>query len=159
MATKKPFLSGDSGFTSLPEGARVPKNHPRIRFFGALDELTCRLGVARLAVSKTDATLLLRFQQALIHAAAGNGNSATKLKTELVYLEAKTKALEKKLPPLKKFLLPGDNVAETALHCARSACRAAELKACILPNNTLAAVYLNRLSRCLFALARLQSAK
>ena len=36
--------TGDSGFTSLLGGERVPKNHPRLMVVGTLDELNSYLG-------------------------------------------------------------------------------------------------------------------
>ena len=161
MATARKHGTGDLGFTGLPGGARVPKTHPRIRFFAALDELGCRLGFARaLPSSRGASALLLRFQQALIYAGAqsGDNSAAIKLRAEFRFLEMKTAALETKLPPLREFLLPGSSAAESALHSARAACRQAEIMAWPLPGSNLAAAYLNRLSSCLFALARLSSA-
>jgi len=159
MATVKKHGYGDDGFTSLPEGARVPKTHPRIRFFAALDELNCRLGLARACSSdRGRAALLLRLQRALPCLAAEN-KTPEKARAELRFLETKTAALEKKLPPLKNFLTPGHSPEEAALHCARSACRMAELQAWGMAGCRQAAVYLNRLSSCLFALARVPSNK
>ena len=164
MATRNRHGSGDSGYTALPSGGRVPKTHPRIRFFAALDELSCRMGAARAVacppLCREAATLLPRLQQALfLLAAPCMGDCANRLKTEQRFLDAKTAALEKKLPPLKRFVLPGNNRADAALHCARAACRNCELLAWGLPDGAKAAVYLNRLSSCLFALSRLSSDK
>src|SRR5947208_14984597 len=39
--------TGDQGETSLMYGRRVPKNDPRVEAYGAVDELTAALGVAR----------------------------------------------------------------------------------------------------------------
>ena len=38
--------SGDQGETSLFDGQRVPKTHPRIELVGVLDELNSHLGLA-----------------------------------------------------------------------------------------------------------------
>src|SRR5690606_2311653 len=38
--------SGDAGETSLGDGTRVPKTHPRIAAYGGTDELNAVLGVA-----------------------------------------------------------------------------------------------------------------
>ncbi|NLO91749.1 MAG: ATP:cob(I)alamin adenosyltransferase [Elusimicrobia bacterium] len=164
MATRNMHGSGDAGRTDLPGGGRVPKTHPRIRFFAALDELSCRMGAARAIacppLCREAETLLPRFQQALfLLAAPCMGECAKRLKAEQRFLDAKTAELEKKLPPLRKFVLPGNNQADAALHCARAACRTCELLAWALPDGAAPAVYLNRLSSCLFALARLSSNK
>ena len=67
-------------------------------------------------------------------------------------------AMEKELPPLKTFILPGGHPAGAALHLARSISRRAERL--VLPihlhadasNHVL--VYLNRLSDYLFVMSR-----
>ena len=43
IATK----TGDDGTTALMYGRRVPKTHPRVEAYGAVDELNATLGVAR----------------------------------------------------------------------------------------------------------------
>src|SRR3954469_12320744 len=45
--------TGDQGETSLMYGRRVPKNDPRVEAYGAVDELTAALGLAR-ASSQND---------------------------------------------------------------------------------------------------------
>ena len=39
--------TGDKGTTALMYGRRVPKNHPRVEAYGAVDELNAALGLAR----------------------------------------------------------------------------------------------------------------
>ncbi|HEY6071212.1 MAG TPA: ATP:cob(I)alamin adenosyltransferase, partial [Chthoniobacterales bacterium] len=39
--------TGDEGETSLMYGRRLPKNNPRSEAYGAVDELTSALGLAR----------------------------------------------------------------------------------------------------------------
>ena len=39
--------TGDDGTTALMYGRRVPKNHPRVEAYGAVDELNAALGLAR----------------------------------------------------------------------------------------------------------------
>lgn len=159
MATKRIHGAGDGGFTSLPDGALVKKTHPRIHFFSALDELNCRLGLARTgATNGATAALLLRLQKTLLCLSSPD-NKTAEIRAGLRFLDGKTAALEKNLPALKHFLLPGASAQEAALHSARSACRSAELQAWGLPGCALCAIYLNRLSSCLFALARLSSSK
>src|SRR5437660_10814024 len=41
--------TGDKGETSLMYGRRVSKNDPRVEAYGAVDELTAALGLARAA--------------------------------------------------------------------------------------------------------------
>src|SRR5580692_8825880 len=59
--------TGDSGTTALMYGRRVPKNHPRVEAFGAVDELNAALGMAR--ATATDAFVsdnLLAIQKHLV---------------------------------------------------------------------------------------------
>src|SRR5215471_5211862 len=39
--------TGDQGTTGLMYNRRVPKNHPRVEAYGAVDELTAAIGLAR----------------------------------------------------------------------------------------------------------------
>jgi cob(I)alamin adenosyltransferase len=40
---------GDGGETHLGDMSRVPKTHPRIEAYGAVDELNAQIGLARTA--------------------------------------------------------------------------------------------------------------
>src|ERR1700760_1981741 len=42
--------TGDAGDTALGDGTRVPKDHPRVAAYGAVDELNAILGLFRLHV-------------------------------------------------------------------------------------------------------------
>ena len=48
IATK----TGDNGTTALMYGRRVPKNHPRVEAYGAVDELNAALGLARATATQ-----------------------------------------------------------------------------------------------------------
>lgn len=73
-------------------------------------------------------------------------------------LERAIDAMERRLPPLREFVLPGGSLAGAALHLARGVARRAERSATALaakesvPAEIL--VYLNRLSDFLFVAAR-----
>ena len=75
------------------------------------------------------------------------------------WLESIIDEIEKKLPPLKTFLLPGGTELASRVHIARVVCRRAErntaraLRETTINPSTLR--YLNRLSDLLFVLARL----
>ena len=45
--TKVYTKTGDKGKTGLVNGARVPKNHPRIEAYGTVDELNAIIGIIR----------------------------------------------------------------------------------------------------------------
>lgn len=73
-------------------------------------------------------------------------------------LDSENDRIEKELPALKRFILPGGTRIAAALHHARTVSRRAERLAWALferePVNERALVYLNRLSDYLFLLAR-----
>jgi cob(I)alamin adenosyltransferase len=72
--------------------------------------------------------------------------------------EAIIDQIQPKLPPLKRFILPGGSQVSAQLHHARAVCRRAERCAVKLSRiekvNPRVISYLNRLSDLLFVLAR-----
>lgn len=77
---------------------------------------------------------------------------------EILKLEKWIDEMEKELPELKNFVLPGGDMAATQSYLARAVCRRAERVLIKLSGtylvNPLMKQYLNRLSDCLFVLAR-----
>ena len=73
-------------------------------------------------------------------------------------LEKEIDKIEKNLPPLKKFILPGGHVTVAFCHIARTVCRMAERRIVKLSSESfipeLIIKYFNRLSDYLFVLAR-----
>jgi cob(I)alamin adenosyltransferase len=73
-------------------------------------------------------------------------------------LERAIDAMERELPPLTNFILPGGTLAAAHLHVARTVCRRAER--CVVglhdatPATLSTVIYLNRLSDYLFVAAR-----
>jgi cob(I)alamin adenosyltransferase len=88
----------------------------------------------------------------------GPAGTALVLSSHVARLEADVETLNKKLPPLKEFVLPGGNAAAAAAHLARAICRRAERSVWALhelePVNPDCPRYLNRLSDLLFIVAR-----
>ena len=85
------------------------------------------------------------------------------LKAEKIdLLEKEIENINKNLPPLKEFLLPGENGLSSKIHHARSVCRRAERSLVALMEKKSYRhtwiQYLNRLSDYLYVLAR-QSGK
>ena len=82
---------------------------------------------------------------------------------EVAFLERAIDALEAELAPLKQFIQPGGTLAAAYLHLARTICRRAERAVVTLareePIGQHVVVYLNRLSDCLFVLARAANAR
>lgn len=159
--------TGDDGTTGLFGGDRVSKASPRVEAYGTVDELNSAVGVAR--ATKLDPLaegVLARVQVDLFTLGAELAclpGKEDKLAMTLIAesdaerLEHAIDEVEKELPPLKTFVLPGGAPQAAALHLARTVCRRAERAVLTLediPVQTSSIVYLNRLSDLLFTLAR-----
>ena len=163
--------AGDSGETSLGDGARVSKADPRTEAFGTVDELNAVLGLALArGVPGEFAPSLERIQNELFDLGADLSVPATDVKRERLRVsQRQVEALEELcdranagLEPLRSFVLPGGTEAAALLHVARTVCRRAERLVVALaeedPVNPAALAYLNRLSDFLFILARAANA-
>ena len=164
--------TGDQGTTALMYGRRVPKNHPRVEAYGAVDELNAALGMARAtAEHELVRENVLRIQNELV---VLMGELATGIEDLPRYLKegysqvtpAITAKLEKIVREIeaqnityKGWATPGASVNSAALDVARTTCRRAERSVCALreanqlPNQEII-VYLNRLSDLLWLFAR-----
>lgn len=160
---------GDTGETSLGDGARRPKHDPRIATYGDIDEANAAIGLARLHTGgHADAdAMLARIQNDLFDLGAdlcvpeGGDPNRSRLRVhqaQVDRLEAEIDALNARLKPLNSFILPGGAPAAAALHLARAIVRRAERALTALaaaePVNPVALAYVNRLSDHLFVLAR-----
>jgi cob(I)alamin adenosyltransferase len=158
---------GDAGETSLGDGARVPKDDPRIAAYGTVDELNAVLGLALArGVPAEFHPWLERIQNELFDLGADLAVPLPDAKRErLRVTEAQVAALEElcdranaPLEPLRSFVLPGGTEAAALLHLARTVCRRAERLVVALGReeelNPAVLAYLNRLSDLLFILAR-----
>ncbi len=160
--------TGDDGTTSLFDGTRVAKTHPRVMAYGTVDELNAHLGGAIAAGLDTDlAGKLLQIQRDLFalgalladprHAIADRVTKATLGQDDIARLESWIDGLEAELPPLRHFVLPGGSPGGAALHMARTVCRRAEAASLAIGDGAagpVVLVYLNRLSDLLFVMAR-----
>jgi cob(I)alamin adenosyltransferase len=157
--------TGDAGETGLFGGGRVPKDDPRVRAYGDVDELNATVGfAAALDPAGFEAAALEAVQRDLftIGAELATPNPA-KLRAavttdQVSALEHVIDKHEAGLPPLKNFILPGGTPKAAALHLARTTCRRAERSVVTLSRdqqiNPVIIHYLNRLSDLLFVLAR-----
>ncbi|MEN9361161.1 MAG: hypothetical protein RL095_2696 [Verrucomicrobiota bacterium] len=165
---------GDGGSAALPDGTRLPKDHPRFEAMGLIDELNCRLGSARLCAAAMPgaeelARRLRRIQDRcfdcgslLTSPAAQRHPSLRRLaQSDLDELETWVALINPNLIPLKSFVLPGATELSSRLHLARSAARSAERAASVifreeLPDvdSALALAWINRLSDWLFVESR-----
>ena len=162
---------GDTGETSLGDGARVSKDDIRVEAYGAVDETNAALGLARVAAqaSALDAAdaILMRAQNDLFDLGADlctpeegrRGPGALRITPEQAdRLEREIDDINSALSPLESFVLPGGSTASAHLHLARTIARRAERHVVTLSKtatiNPTVIVYLNRLSDLLFVLAR-----
>ena len=154
--------TGDDGTTGLADGQRVPKDSARIEAFGAIDELSCAIGVLRAtrAVPADVIALLLEVQHDLFDLGGELAIPGSVLvrAPQVARLEAQVEHWNADLPALREFVLPGGDPAAAACHMARAICRRAERRCWTLtrtePLGPHALLYLNRLSDLLFVLSR-----
>jgi cob(I)alamin adenosyltransferase len=163
--TKIYTRGGDAGETSLGDGSRVSKLDARIAAYGTVDELNAAVGVVVAdGCPETIREVLVRVQNELFDLGADlsvpiEREARLRVTQEQVdRLEDECDRFNAELPDLKSFVLPGGTVAAARLHVARTVCRRAEREALVAAGahdvNSLALVYLNRLSDLLFILAR-----
>ena len=153
---------GDRGQTSLVGGTRVSKAHDKIEAYGTVDELNSAIGI--IASSNEEyAAFLNTIQHKLFNAGsilASENDLSFELPTiqlsDIELLEKEIDRLEKGLPRLKNFILPGGSMISAHTHLARCICRRAERRIVGLEEDKYALIlqYLNRLSDYLFVLSR-----
>jgi cob(I)alamin adenosyltransferase len=157
--------TGDAGETGLFGGGRVPKDDPRVRAYGDVDEVNAAIGfAAALEPPQFEADALQTIQRDLFTIGAElatpdrSKQRAALAGDQVSALEQLIDRHEATLAPLKNFILPGGTVKAAAFHLARTTCRRAERSVVTLARaqqlNPLIIHYLNRLSDLLFVLAR-----
>jgi cob(I)alamin adenosyltransferase len=159
--TKITTRTGDGGTTGLGDGSRVAKTSARIAAIGDVDECNSVIGVLLTCeISASIRAVLLDIQHSLFDLGGELSIPGyTAVTPEHVQrLEDATQELNKDLPPLKDFILPGGCVATAHCHVARTVARRAERSVLQLAENEAvnapARIYLNRLSDLLFVMAR-----
>jgi cob(I)alamin adenosyltransferase len=153
--------TGDRGTTGLGDGSRVKKSSARIQVMGEVDELNSWLGflLAKEPPSQLR-EMVTNIQHSLFDLGAELCMPGTeKIDVDYIHsLEHALEALNKMLPPLKEFILPGGPEGAAVCHLTRSVCRRAERSLVVLagsePINPSSLAYLNRLSDLLFVMAR-----
>ncbi len=163
--------TGDDGSTALASGERRAKHDLRVAAYGTVDEANACIGLARLHTAAADPdieAMLARIQNDMFDLGAdlatpeaGDDTGLPPLRIvaeQVARLEREIDGLNKRLKPLRTFVLPGGSPASAALHLARTVTRRAERDATRLAAeeevNAEAIRYLNRLSDFLFVAAR-----
>ncbi|MEX0344603.1 MAG: cob(I)yrinic acid a,c-diamide adenosyltransferase [Rhizobiaceae bacterium] len=165
--------TGDDGTTALGTGERRAKYDARVSAYGTVDEANACIGLARIHTAIADAevdAMLARIQNDLFDLGAdlatpeSDGKPAFEplrvIETQVERLESDIDALNKRLEPLRSFVLPGGSPGSAALHLARTVARRAERQIVELADradeqvNEAAVKYMNRVSDFLFVSAR-----
>ncbi|CRY53324.1 putative propanediol utilization protein: B12 related [Yersinia intermedia] len=160
--------TGDAGTTALFTGQRVKKSHPRVETYGTLDELNAALSLcARAMQGEENRQLIDAVQHQLFYFSAELASEGIEVppvgrksisEQDIHALEQAVDRCMAQLPPVKGFILPGDTEAGSRLHFARTLARRCERRLIELaeqvPVRSVLLQYLNRLSDCLYALAR-----
>lgn len=159
---------GDNGTTKIfgncPQ--RLSKDSPIIEALGELDELNSFLGICKNKVSELN---MIKFDpKKIIHQIQENlfivqaevaGADKSIVQQKVDDLSELINEIEKELPEIKSFFIPGASEISSHLDYARTLARRAErgvLKAKAEVSDATKA-YLNRLSSILYALVRLSN--
>lgn len=163
---------GDDGTTQLfGDKKKYSKSNVVFEALGALDELNSYLGMCRAESTEgevvvegkreTYANSIFLIQNILFIIQAEVAGAEKHIeKKEIKYLEERIALVEKSIPPLTHFVVPGGSVFSAKMDYARTLVRRAERAVVALHENDtgkvqeLTLAYLNRLSSFLFALAR-----
>lgn len=161
--------TGDTGDTSLLGGKRIKKHCIEMHAIGEVDELNASIGVVISLLEggafESVCSHLVKIQHRLFTIGANLAAVQTdlvnvpKLKdADVIELEQWIDAMERELPELTQFILPGGYKAAAYSFFVRAICRRAERVVVKLSEissfNPLLQKYLNRLSDALFVLGR-----
>jgi cob(I)alamin adenosyltransferase len=166
--------TGDKGTTGLVGGTRIAKHDLRIDCYGTVDELNSYLGLIRdQKISNDNKKTLIEIQNQLFvigsllatdpellqNESKRKRLGITFLKAEAItFLETEIDAMNRELPAMTHFILPGGHQTVSLCHIARCICRRSERIVSKLntehPTQPELLIYLNRLSDFIFVLAR-----
>lgn len=164
--------TGDDGTTGLVGGTRVKKFDARLEAYGTIDELNAAVGVIRSCdIPDTISSVLIEIQNRLFNigsrlASDKKGDKITEklsiTEAHIAFLEKAIDEMDKGLPKLRQFILPGGDLASAYCHVARTVCRRAERRILAFADSGTIqpeiVKYINRLSDFLFVLARKMAA-
>jgi cob(I)alamin adenosyltransferase len=159
---------GDDGTTGLLYGGRSSKAAPRLEAVGAVDEAQAAIGLARAEVavgSELDVVLIAVARDLWVlmaELATEPGNRAKLVEGRSLVTPAMVGELEERIDDVsarfelpQEFVVPGQDRTSALLDLARTVVRRAERAAvAVLPDDSAARPYLNRLSSLLWTLAR-----
>lgn len=159
--------TGDKGTTALIGGKRVSKNHHRLEAYGTVDELMSYIGLLFDQLkNEADKAFFIGIQENLMTCAAVLATDCDDCEKDIPQISAENiseleKAIDlmdKSLPQLTHFILPGGHTTVSFCHIARTVCRRSERLAIAVQEQEgkceSVVKYLNRLSDYLFVFAR-----
>ena len=144
--TKVHTGGGDGGETSLVDGTRVGKEHPRVAIYGTIDEANSAIGIVRMELSRESIPmevcdyadkLLGTIQQELFDVGAECACPPGGVPEQMSIIGAESgerlvaemDSMLEDLEPLSSFILPTGSPAVANLHMARTIIRRAEREA------------------------------
>lgn len=156
---------GDKGKTSLYGGKTVSKGSSRVEAYGTVDELNSLVGVIAARMDGDFQKELFKIQNDLLEIGSHLANPNSKdggvkkyLGERVTDFEKIIDSIEKELPELENFILPGGSERGSLIHLARSVARRAERNVVRLADEESVSegviIYLNRLSDLFFDIAR-----
>ena len=159
---------GDKGRSEMGM-KKIAKDDPLFEALGALDELNSWIGYCQYKKLKAIQEDLFIAQAEIALAALGKKSKIQITNAKTQRLEQEILAIDKVVPQIKKFIIPGASELSAKLDYARALARRAE-RAAVLARRSLGEggkatispdllQYLNRLSSILFAHARLVNYK
>jgi cob(I)alamin adenosyltransferase len=159
--TKVTTKTGDDGTTGMADGSRLSKSSLLISAIGEIDELNSWIGLLASSSNLSKEVELLRKIQNDLFDIGGclamrtrNGLDEKRIE----WLEKRANELNKELPSLDNFILPGGHKDSSKAQIIRAVCRRSE-RVLVLASETESInvnciIYINRLSDFLFVLAR-----
>ncbi|MDR2389454.1 MAG: cob(I)yrinic acid a,c-diamide adenosyltransferase [Tannerellaceae bacterium] len=160
--------TGDGGTTSLAGGKRVSKTDIRLECYGTTDELNAWIGLLTTGISeKEDLDFLLFLQHKLFSVGASLATDKENAKPKgepcitpenISRIEREIDRIDRDLPRMKHFILPGGCRTAAQAHLCRTVCRRAERLIYRLHEKDEVEesirIFMNRLSDYFFVLAR-----
>ena len=164
---------GDDGKTELGDGKRIVKFSTRVEAYGTVDELNAMIGtITSMNIETKLGSCLERIQNDLFDLGADlclpedttghiNPEPLRVEKSLTERLESEIDNMNKRIDPVRSFVLPGGSEIAAKLHLCRTICRRAErLVVKLIENekvNKDVLKYLNRLSDWFFVAARVSN--
>jgi len=145
---------GDDG-ASLIKGKKIAKSDSLFGLLGKIDELIVSLSFSMLLAkhesTKKNCGYSIKYLWNLSSFICGYGESP---EDDISLLESEISSINKEIPKINNFIVPGTNDISCSLNNCRIICRAAERK---MVKNNIIFKWINRLSSLLFVMSIYES--